>query len=148
VCCIAILVSLNSNSPCDQCHLQYLGSDSAVHIAEEVEDASRNVPLAMWWSFVLNVVMGLAMLLTMLFCIGPLDLALEADAPYLALFKNTGSDALATFLLVVLLILIFSGNITALATTSRELWAFSRDKGFPFSNWISKVIPPETRYNV
>jgi choline transport protein len=37
-----------------------LGSDSAVHIAEEVEDASRNVPLAMWWSFVLNVVMGLA----------------------------------------------------------------------------------------
>jgi choline transport protein len=79
------------------------------------------------------------MLLTMLFCIGPLDLALESDAPYLVLFKNTGSDALTTFLLTVLLILVFLGNITALATTSRELWAFSRDKGFPFSKWISKV---------
>jgi len=83
--------------------------------------------------------MGIAMLITMLFCIGDLDAAINTDAPYLILFKNTGSNGIALFLLVMILVLVFMGNITALATTSRELWAFSRDKGFPCSRWISKV---------
>lgn len=93
----------------------------------------------MWWSYVMNVVMGVSMLIVMLFCIGPLDGVLEAQSPYLVLFKNTGSNATAFALLITLFILISLGNITALATTSREMWAFSRDKGFPFSRWISRV---------
>jgi choline transport protein len=75
----------------------------------------------MWWSFILNVIMGLAMLITMLFCIGDLDTAIDADAPYLILFENTGSDAVTLTLLVILFVLISLGNITALATTSREV---------------------------
>jgi hypothetical protein len=70
---------------------------------------------------------------------GPLDTAIGSSAPYLLLFQNTGSNAVAFVLLIILFVLIFLGNITALATTSREVWAFSRDKGFPFSKWISKV---------
>ncbi|KAF8864083.1 amino acid transporter-like protein [Acephala macrosclerotiorum] len=116
-----------------------LGSDSAVHISEEVEDAGLNVPRAMWWSYIMNVILGIAMLITMLFCIGPLENVINSGAPYLILFQNTGSDAMAFVLMVVLFLLIALGNITALATTSRELWAFSRDKGFPFSRWISKM---------
>ncbi|CAD6442859.1 90bd4527-1b05-4edc-9b49-a094a9315455 [Sclerotinia trifoliorum] len=128
-----------------------IGSDSAVHISEEVEDASVNVPRAMWWSYILNVVLGFIMLITMVFCIGPLDAAIASPAPCLRLFLNTGSDAMATTLMIILLILVFSGNITALATTSRELWAFSRDKGFPFSTWISRMnhalnVPPNAIY--
>ena len=136
--------------------------------AEEVEDASLNVPRAMWWSYLMNVFMGLVMLskfqelivpnpdahrrweiciaqgliyfsVTMLFCMGDLRAAVKSDAPYLVLFKNTDSNAVTFVLLIILLLLVFSGNITALATTSRELWAFSRDKGFPFSRWISRV---------
>ncbi|KAG4030484.1 hypothetical protein MFRU_012g02170 [Monilinia fructicola] len=116
-----------------------LGSDCAVHISEEVEDASINVPRAMWWSYIFNVLLGFITLVTMFFCIGPLDAAIASPAPYLVLFRNTGSVALSTVLTAILLILIFSGNITALATTSRELWAFSRDNGFPFSTWISQM---------
>jgi choline transport protein len=70
---------------------------------------------------------------------GPLDAAIGSSAPYLLLFENTGSNVVAFVLLIVLFILIFLGNITALATTSREVWAFSWDNGFPFSGWISKV---------
>jgi amino acid transporter len=93
----------------------------------------------MWWSFLLNVFMGIITLITMLFCIGPLEAVLASEAPYLILYQNTGSNAVAFVLLIILLILVFLGNITALATTSRELWAFSRDKGFPFSKWMSKM---------
>ena len=93
----------------------------------------------MWWSFLLNVGMGIAILITMLFCIGSLDDAINAEIPYIQLFFNTGSDAVALALTIILLILIFSGNITALATTSREVFAFSRDRGFPFSRWLSEI---------
>ena len=75
----------------------------------------------------------------MLFGIGSLEDTLTATTPYLNLFVNTGSTGVALMLTIVLLLLIFLGNITTLATVSRELWAFSRDRGFPFSNWISRV---------
>jgi choline transport protein len=110
-----------------------------IKTAEEVEDASLVVPQCMWYSYVLNVLLGILMLITMLFGIGNLDDALDSTAPYQNLFLNTGSTGVAMTLAVILFLLIFSGNVTALATASREMWAFSRDKGFPFSKWISRV---------
>lgn len=93
----------------------------------------------MWWSYVLNASLGIITLITMLFCIGPLDDALNAEVPYLQLFLNTGSQTLAIILTILLFVLIFSGNITCLATTSREVFAFSRDRGFPFSRFMAKM---------
>jgi choline transport protein len=110
-----------------------------VHISEEVQDASWTVPRVMWWSYLLNAGLGVVALLTMLFCIGSLDDAMNADAPYLQLFMNTSSVSAALALTIILLILIFAGNITVLAVTSREIFAFSRDKGFPFSKWLSTM---------
>ena len=110
--------------------------------AEEVEDASLVVPRCMWWSYVLNAGMGVVMLITMLFCIGDLSGAVASTTPYLVLFNNTGSAGVALMLSVLIFLLVFSGNVTALATTSRETWAFSRDHGFPCSHWISKVPSP------
>ncbi|KAK5084647.1 hypothetical protein LTR05_005725 [Lithohypha guttulata] len=116
-----------------------LGSDSIVHIAEEVNNASVTVPRVMWWSYVLNATLGFVALITMLFCIGSLDDAINSESPYLQLFLNTGSHAVAYVLLILLFLLIYSGNITCLATASREVFAFSRDKGFPFSHLWSKM---------
>ena len=95
----------------------------------------------MWWSYLLNVFMGILILITMLFCIGDLNDAVTSPTPYLSLFNNTGSVGVAMTLMIILFLLILSGNVTALATTSREAWAFSRDQGFPFSKWISRVSP-------
>lgn len=93
----------------------------------------------MSWSYLINAMLGVGALLVVLFCLGPLDVAIEAEAPYLQLFLNTGSDVVAYVLLVLLFLLIYSGNITCLATASREVFAFSRDRGFPFSEWLSKM---------
>ena len=79
------------------------------------------------------------MLITMLFGIGDLDDAIESTAPYLNLFMNTGSIGVALLLSIVLFLLCFSGNVTSLATASREVWAFSRDQGLPGSRWLSHL---------
>ena len=123
------------------CFADFPGSDSIVHIAEEVNDASLTVPRVMAWSFLLNTTLGIGALLTMLFCLGPLEEAQNAETAYLQMFLNTGSQPLAYVLLIVLFLLVYSGNITCLATASREVFAFSRDKGFPFSHWLSKMNP-------
>jgi choline transport protein len=149
------------------------GSDSVVHISEETKDASIVVPRAMWWSYVGNVAVGILMLIAMLFCIGPLDevvscneyrcprterymlilndIQVQSTVPYLLLFNNTGNSGLSVFLNVILFILIWLGNVTALATCAREMWAFARDKGLPFSGWLDQMdhkrhIPFNTVY--
>ena len=133
--------SIGGACPINQVSVLYciLGSDTAVHISEEVEDASWVVPRCMWWSYLLNGLLALITLIIMLFTFGPLDETITYETPYLALLLNTGSNAVAIALLIILLLLIYLGNITLLATVSREAWAFARDKGFPFSGWISKV---------
>lgn len=70
-----------------------LGSDSVVHISEEVEDASVVVPRCMWWSYLGNIAMGVVMLVTMLFCIGPLDAVVSSPV------QATPLTSLLTFLL-------------------------------------------------
>jgi choline transport protein len=116
------------------------GFDSAVHLAEEVEDAGYNVPRAMVWAFVLNGVMGFAMLITFLFCIGDLNDALNATEPFVQAFLGCGPAA-ATGLTLILLVLMIAGNNTSTTTQSRQLWAFSRDRGLPGSAWLSKLHP-------
>jgi amino acid transporter len=59
--------------------------------------------------------------------------------PYLLLFDNTGSKGLSMALNIILFFLIYLGNITALATCAREMFAFARDRGLPFSTWIGKM---------
>jgi choline transport protein len=115
------------------------GSDSIVHLAEEVKNASIIVPRAMWWSYIGNVAFGSVMLITMLFCIGPLDPVIKSYWPFITLFNRTGSTGLNLFFNILLWLLVYLGNITTLATCARESWAFARDKGLPGSRWISKL---------
>lgn len=39
----------------------------------------------------------------------------------------------------LIIILGFFSNLTVMAGSSRQLYAFARDEGLPFSKWISKV---------
>lgn len=115
------------------------GSDSVVHLSEEVQNASLVVPRAMWWSYTGNLFFGLIMLITMLFCIGPIGPIVDAYWPFIVLFNRTGSPGLNLFFNILLWILIYLGNITSLATVARETWAFARDRGLPFSGFIGKM---------
>jgi choline transport protein len=41
----------------------------------------------------------------------------------------------------LLVLLLFFSTVTTIASASRQVWAFSRDRGFPFSSWICHVRP-------
>jgi len=65
--------------------------------------------------------------------------------PYIQIFYNvTGSLAATNAMTALVLILGFFGNVTVMAGSSRQLFAFARDEGMPFSKWISKVRTAHT----
>lgn len=121
-------------------------SDAAAHMSEEIKDAGKAVPRAMLWSYCLNGALGLVFLVTYLFCIVDIDGAIDdanngSGYPYMFVFTNAFSPAAFNVLSAIVVILIYAGTLSYNLSTSRQTWAFARDHGLPWSNWIAKVHP-------
>jgi choline transport protein len=119
-----------------------VGGDSAVHLGEETKEASRALPIAMTATAAVNYIIGFIMTITILSVSGNFDanLATRTGQPYVAvIYAATGSRSATIAFLVIIIILFFCCTINCITTTSRQLYAFSRDGGVPFSQWISKV---------
>ncbi|KAH7320646.1 putative GABA permease [Stachybotrys elegans] len=114
-----------------------VGADSAVHMAEEIRNASVVIPRAVLTSIGVNGVLGFAMLMAYLFCLGDLNAALESSAtlgyPFLWVFWNgTGSNRGAAAMGLIIVALGVCSTVGVLASSSRMLWSFARDRGVPF----------------
>ncbi len=121
-----------------------LGADGAVHMSEELRDASRVLPKAMILTTVFNGAMGWIMIITFCMVLGSIDdvLASPTNQPYIAVFYNvTQSYAGATVLSALVIIMAMFCNLSITATASRQLFAFARDKGMPFASWFAHVRP-------
>lgn len=121
-----------------------IGPDAAVHMAEEVKDASRTIPWAMISTLVINGVTGLVMAMTFAYCLGPVE---DATMPkynfaFIGTFYNaTQSHAGATIMTCIITLLTLCSAISNVATASRQMFAFARDNGLPFARIISHVRP-------
>ena len=87
---------------------------------------------------------GLAFIaaVTLIFCAGDLaDIQSNpAIPPYIAIFLNSTKSKAGTVIMIVPIILCFvSAMISEVATASRQLWAFARDGGMPFSATLEPV---------
>lgn len=122
----------------------FLCPDAGAHMAEELKDAGSVLPRAMVWSTATNAFFGLVMIITFCFCIGDIETVLDSPTGYpiiQVLYNSTGSYAATVVMTVLLLMLSLVGTITCVAATSRQMWAFARDRGFPFSSYIEHVKP-------
>ena len=140
--CICMFASIPSTGRCSMLMVK-LGSDAAAHISEEVKDAGVTVPRTMFWSYTLNGLLGVIILITYLFCITDLTAALNDPSTYPILWvcQNTLSRGGVNALAIILLIMVFAGTVSFNISTSRQTWSFARDNGLPFSKWLSHVEP-------
>jgi len=60
----------------------FVGADASVHMAEEVANAALNIPRAICCSMLINGMVGFAMMLTVLFCLGNVDSVLDTATGY------------------------------------------------------------------
>jgi choline transport protein len=127
----------------------FIGSEAGVHMSEEVRNASHVIPRAMMWTWVGNGLLGWVMAITFCYCVGDTlsVLASPLGTPFIQVFLNTtGSVGGATGLTVLMLVIAIFANVAVMATNSRQLFAFARDKGVPLSSVFSKVGPFRQRF--
>ncbi|KAJ3494558.1 hypothetical protein NLG97_g3999 [Lecanicillium saksenae] len=121
----------------------HVGIDTAAHMAEEVRDAAKAIPRIMLIGFLIN--MGLIFLTLVTFCYHiadiPTALADPTGYPGIWVIRQSMSQPWLNILLVVILILEVFGELAYFAAVSRDLFAFARDNGLPFSTWLAKVDP-------
>ncbi|PCG90379.1 hypothetical protein PENOC_102330 [Penicillium occitanis (nom. inval.)] len=119
---------------------EHAGSDATAHMSEEVKDASRSVPIAIALGYFSNGIMAIVLLIAYL-AIPSVEDALNDNTgfPFLYVFQNAVSTAGVNGLTAIILLPVIFSNIFFNASTSRQTFAFARDKGLPCSKWISKV---------
>ncbi|KUJ13159.1 amino acid transporter-like protein [Mollisia scopiformis] len=120
------------------------GFDCSVHMSEEIQDASITLPRAIMWSVVPNTALGFIMAITLIFTLGDIDniLATATGQPFIQVFFNaTQSLAATNAMTAIVVVLLICCGISELATSSRQIWSFARDRGLPASDWLSKVTP-------
>ena len=122
------------------------GCDSAIHMAEEIKNAEVVVPVSMLTTTVLNGALGFAIVIAVLFATTGITAALASptgvlDYPFMQIFYDaTGSKAGASVPIAIMIIMDVAGTIAFVATASRLVWAFGRDRGLPGWRPVSKVL--------
>lgn len=123
----------------------WIGYDCSVHMAEEIHDASRNLPKSILSAVSLNCCLGFLMAMTLIFCVGDAEAVLAASDElngyaFLQIFMNAVQNRHAVNAMTFLVIFgLTNCAISETATASRQIWSFARDNGLPFSGWLSHV---------
>lgn len=110
-----------------------------------MEDSGRTLPRSIMWSVYLNGTMGFIMAITMCYCLGDVTEVLKTETgyPFIQVFYNaTQSYAATNVMVTIIIITITACCVSEVATCSRQLWSFARDKGVPFSDWLAFVRRP------
>lgn len=119
----------------------YLAVDSATHIAEEVPKPGKKVPQTMGMTVLIGVVTVIPWTLAFMFSAQDFDKISSSALPIMELYYQAlrHSRAGAAFFTTWLLFVYFGACIACTVSTSRQIWAFARDNGMPFSDHLSKV---------
>ena len=113
-----------------------------MYAAEEVEDAGRTLPRSIMWSVYLNGAMGFVMAITLCYCLGDVAEVVETPTGFpliQVLYKATKRLAATNVMVTIMIITLTACCVSELATASRQLWSFARDRGVPFSDWLAYV---------
>lgn len=111
-------------------------------MSEEIQNAAVVVPRTIIWGLTVNGMIGFAMYLAVLFCLGDPEAISKTDYiyPFIQVLQNATMSSTGTAIILAVILIVDAGlNIGVVAASSRMLWAFARDRGFPGWRLISKV---------
>jgi len=107
-----------------------VGFESAANLTEETRDPARVVPKAMWKAVLSLGIIGMLFLIAVT---GLLDdpAATASETPIADVISRVLGSVVGKFLLVLVVISIFSCGLMILLSGTRLVWAMSRDERFP-----------------
>ncbi|KAJ6189019.1 hypothetical protein N7519_003927 [Penicillium mononematosum] len=118
------------------------GLDSALHLTDEVDRPSKQIPMVMISSALLSFFTGIPSIIIYLFCNTNPEGLLDpvGGQPIIQLFFDAYDSKALSILASTFLIMCFTiAGWAALTSWNRLYWSFSRDRGFPFSQFSAKL---------
>lgn len=116
--------------------------DCATHLAEEVHQPERMVPIAIFGTVGIGFATAFVYTIAMFFSVKDLDGVVNTvtGVPILELYYQAVGSRAGAICLELLIVLTAVGCVVACNTwQARLLWSFSRDRGMPGSRYWSKV---------
>lgn len=118
-----------------------VGFESAANLAEETHEPERVVPKAMWQAVLSLGVIGFLFLVAVTALAGdPIELA-KSGTPVADVIYRVLGPVIGNALLVLVIISIFSCGLVIMLSSTRLVWAMSRDARFPGHQVLHKVHP-------
>jgi len=117
----------------------YTGYDASAHTIEETKDARVKAPWGIYMSVTVSAVFGYLMLCLVTLSIQDLGKTANADNPIKFIFEQALGGRYGTVIVWVVTIAMWFCGLACVTSTSRMIFAFSRDKGMPFSQVWSKI---------
>lgn len=114
--------------------------DSATHLAEEVPQPGRNIPIAIMATISIGIFTSWFYCISLFFSIKDLNQLINSPTgvPVLELYYQALENKAGAIVLESLLVATGMGCLIACHTwQSRICWSFSRDLGLPFHQWLS-----------
>lgn len=122
------------------CLWAYSGLDGPTHLAEEVPNPSRNVPIAIFLTIGLGIVTVIAWNIALMFVVTDVDAIIESAVPILEVYNQALDSKVATTIWTVYYMIMFYEIVLNLFIfAGRTIWSLSRDGGLPFSKFISRL---------
>jgi amino acid transporter len=116
-----------------------VGFDAACNLAEETHDAPRTVPRAMWTSVVLSGVIGMAFLVALTVAGHDFAALAKSGTPVADIVVAVLGTVVGKIFLVIVAYSIFACGMIIFVSTTRQVWAMSRDARFPGYSVLRRV---------
>ncbi|KAI6106078.1 amino acid/polyamine transporter I [Pisolithus croceorrhizus] len=113
------------------------GFDATVHISEEASNAAVTVPWAIVCSGITGILLGWAINVTLAFCMGT-DIGYLLSSPIGQPMAQIFFNSFGQKGTLVLWVLVVSAQYVVLVS-SRQIFAYSRDRALPLSSILSRV---------
>jgi len=115
------------------------GFDASAHTSEETRDAANNVPKGIINAVIYSVLFGFIMVCTFVLVMPDLAEGVKQGYTFFDALLHQLPDPVRIVLSIGIFVANFLCGLACLTSTSRMMFAFSRDGGLPFSHVLRKV---------
>jgi amino acid transporter len=122
-----------------QAQWTYTGFDASAHTIEETKNARVSAPWGIYLSVAVSGLFGYVMLCFVTLAIKDLNAAAAAANPFIYIFEQALGDSFGRVVLWVVTAAMWFCGLSCVTSTSRMIFAFSRDNGMPLSSLWKRV---------
>ncbi|KIX04567.1 uncharacterized protein Z518_05437 [Rhinocladiella mackenziei CBS 650.93] len=122
----------------------FLGVDCGAHLCEELPNPTVNVPKVIMYPVLMGFMTAFPFAISLSFVITDFEQVISTPTglPLIEVYyQATGSKAGTSVLMVAFAICFFGCATANITSSSRQMWAASRDNCFPFSRYWKQVHP-------